>query len=156
VEVVVVVVMVVVVVVVVREFGKSKSRMSDLKKCRLGNLSNKGKLLWERVLDEDPVQRPEDPVDYIQDPSFQKTAPVSRRVANPCTLERLQGTSGAASHPKSVGVKTVPRVAKSSLLQVRSLCPLGQTNREWTRRSEIPCWCQSDSTQRIRERGEER
>jgi hypothetical protein len=68
-------VVVVVVVVVVREFGKSKSRMSDLKKCRLGNLSNKGKLLWERVLDEDPVQRPEDPVDYIQDPSFQKTAP---------------------------------------------------------------------------------
>ena len=65
-------VVVVVVVVVVREFGKSKSRMSDLKKCRLGNLSNKGKLLWERVLDEDPIQRPEDPVDYIQDSSFQK------------------------------------------------------------------------------------
>jgi hypothetical protein len=36
---------VVVVVVVVCEFGESKSRMSDLKKCRLGNISNKGKLL---------------------------------------------------------------------------------------------------------------
>jgi hypothetical protein len=58
-------------VVVVCEFGKSKSRMSDLKKCRLGNLSNKGKLLCERVLsDEDPIQRPEGAMDYIQDPFF--------------------------------------------------------------------------------------
>jgi hypothetical protein len=46
--------------------------MSDLKKCRLGNLSNEGKLLCKRVLlDEDPIQRPEDSMDYIQDPVFQ-------------------------------------------------------------------------------------
>ena len=69
------------VVVVVCEFGKSKSRMSDLRKCRLGNLSNKGKLLCERMLlDEDPMQRPEDSMDYIQDPFLSKTAPVSRRL----------------------------------------------------------------------------
>jgi hypothetical protein len=45
--------------VVVCEFGKPKSRMSDLKKCRLGNLSNKGKLLVREcmLLDENPLQR---------------------------------------------------------------------------------------------------
>jgi hypothetical protein len=108
---------------------KSKSRMSDLKKCRLGNLSNKGKLLCERVLlDEDPIQRPEGSMDYIQNPL------VFRRLQ-----ARLQGTSGAGSHPKSFGVKTVPPVAKCRILQVRSLCPLGLPNRGGTRRSEMPC-----------------
>ena len=54
--------------------------MSDLRKCRLGNLSNKGKLLVKECsCDEDPVQRPEDSMDYIQDPSFQSVQSSSAR-----------------------------------------------------------------------------
>jgi hypothetical protein len=103
---------VVVVVVVVCEFGESKSRMSDLKKCRLGNISNKGKLLvreccWMRIL----YKRPEDSMDYIQDPVFQNGPQFSDGCGH--VQARLQGTSGAESHPKSFGVRTVPRVAKS-------------------------------------------
>ena len=78
--------------------------MSDLKKCRLGNLSNEGKLLCERVLsDEDPIQRPEGSMGYIQDPFFQNSPQLSDGSAS--MQARLQGTSGAGSHPKSFGVK---------------------------------------------------
>ena len=54
------------------------------------------------LLDEDPVQRPEDSMDYIQDPFLSKQPHF--RDGYPCKA-RLQGTSGAASHPKSFGVK---------------------------------------------------
>ena len=69
-----------VVVVVVSGLEKSRSRMSDLKKCRLGNLSNKGKLLvreccWMRIL----YKRPEDSMDYISRTLSFRTAPVFRR-----------------------------------------------------------------------------
>jgi hypothetical protein len=71
----------VVVVVVVSGLEKSRSRMSDLKKCRLGNLSNKGKLLvreccWMRIL----YKRPEDSMDYISRTLSFRTAPVFRRL----------------------------------------------------------------------------
>jgi len=134
--------------VVVCEFGKSKSRMSDLKKCRLGNLSKKG-CVWKSVVGWGSYTKAWGFDGLYTGPFLQKQPPVSRRVVDLCKLA-CKARVEQRRILKSFGVKTVPRIATSSLLQVRSLCPLGQPNRGWARRSEIPCWCQSDSTQRIR------
>jgi hypothetical protein len=86
---------------------RSKSRMSDLKKCRLGNLSNEGKLLCERVLlDEDPIQRPEGSMDYIQGPSLS---------------EQPQFSDGLRMHASSTARHEWSRVASQKLWRKR-LC----------------------------------
>jgi hypothetical protein len=102
------------------------------------------------LLDEDPIQRPEDSMDYIQDPVCQNSPQFSDGCRS--VQARLQGTSGAESHPKSYGVKTEPRVAKSSPASKIALSVRPAKSRVDPPKSEIPCWCKSDSTQRIRER----
>jgi hypothetical protein len=98
--------------------------MSDLKKCRLGNLSNKGKLLvreccWMRIL----YKRPEDSMDYIYRTLSFQNSPSFPTVTDPCKLD-CKARVEQGRIPKALASKTVPRVAKC-ILQVRSLCPLG-------------------------------
>jgi hypothetical protein len=88
------------------------------------------KAACERVLlDEDSVQRPEDSMDYIYRTLSFRTAPSFPTASKLACKARVDSVEQGRI-PKAFGVKTVPRVAKSSFLQVRSLCPLGLPNRE--------------------------
>ena len=63
------------------------------------------------LLDEDPIQRPEGSMDYIQDTHFQNSPRFSDGM--PCKLD-CKARVEQGHIPKAFGVKTVPPVAKCS------------------------------------------
>src|SRR5436305_839759 len=95
------------------------------------------------LLNEDPLKRAEDSMDYIQDPFFQMrlSFPVvcGSRASFAC-----KARSGAGSHPKKLWRQDcASKLAKSSPASKIAL-PVRPYQIEVDPPSEIPCWCRSD------------